>query len=182
VRQCTAEAISGTRDQNPLIFDGSHSSLPALRADPAVKGRRRRAGSRRARLDEDYAITWYGGCAMLLMVTGGRNHTRCAERRDRGYCHRGRTGVVSARPSREGSRPRQAGSRSVRDRGSAWTWLQRSSSATASGHARSHAGAGPRRRVLSGGYSEDELLRARALRVYPWILLIHLDEVSVREP
>jgi HAD superfamily hydrolase (TIGR01509 family) len=37
---------------------------------------------------------------------------------------------------------------------------------------------------LSGGYSEDELLRAGAMRVYadPADLLAHLDEVGVREP
>ena len=38
--------------------------------------------------------------------------------------------------------------------------------------------------VLSGGYSDDELFRAGAMRVYedPADLLLHLDEVGVREP
>jgi HAD superfamily hydrolase (TIGR01509 family) len=38
--------------------------------------------------------------------------------------------------------------------------------------------------LLSGGYSDDELLRAGAMRVYddPADLLLHLDEVGVREP
>jgi len=42
---------------------------------------------------------------------------------------------------------------------------------------------GTRHWFLSGGYSEDELLRAGAMRVYadPADLLAHLDEVGVRE-